>query len=407
MGESKMMRAPDILAFAVRSLHGARTRTLLMLLAMSIGVASVVVLTALGEGARRYVVDEFAQLGTDLLIMMPGRNETTGGAPPLFGETPRDLTLEDALALLRHRSVLRVAPLTVGSAPVSYGSREREVNIVGATADFFPVRHIAVASGQALPPGDAERASNVAVIGHKLKRELFDGERALGQWIRISDRRFRVIGVLSSSGQSLGQDLGDMAIIPVASAQQLFDTPSLFRVLIQARSKADMDTAQQAAVETIRQRHDGEDDVTIIAQDALLSTFDDILRALTYTVGGIAGISLAVAGILIMNVMLVAVSQRVPEIGLLKALGAPQSEILRLFLVESVLLAGAGALLGTLLAALGMLMLRQLFPAFPVAAPLWSPLAAVGVALLTGLVFGVMPARRAARLDPVRALTGR
>jgi len=247
----------------------------------------------------------------------------------------------------------------------------------------------------------------VAVIGHKVKRELFDGERALGRWIRINDRRFRVIGVLAASGQSLGQDLGDMVVIPVASAQQLFDSPSLFRVLIQARSKQDMDTAQTAVLETIRQRHDGEEDVTIIAQDALLSTFDDILRALTYTVGGIAAISLAVAGILIMNVMLVAVSQRVPEIGLLKALGASQRQVLRIFLVESVLLAGAGALLGILLASVGMLLLRQLFPAFPVAAPLWSPLAAVGVAVLTGLIFGVMPARRAARLDPVRALTGR
>jgi putative ABC transport system permease protein len=401
------MRVPDLLGFAGRSLRGARTRTALMLLAMSIGVASVVLLTALGEGARRYVVNEFAQLGTDLLIMMPGRNETTGGAPPMFGETPRDLTLGDALALQRHRSVLRVAPLTVGSAPVSFGSREREVNIIGATADFFPVRHIDVATGQPLPAGDPERGSNVAVIGNKLKRELFDGQRALGQWIRINDRRFRVIGVLADSGQSLGQDLGDMVVVPVASAQQLFDTPSLFRVLIQARSEQDMDRAQRDALETIRQRHDGEDDVTIIAQDALLNTFDNILRALTYTVGGIAAISLAVAGILIMNVMLVAVSQRVPEIGLLKAIGASERQVLRIFLVESVMLAGAGALLGILLAGLGMLALGQLFPAFPVAAPLWSPLAAAGVAVLTGLVFGVMPARRAARLDPVTALTGR
>jgi len=401
------MRTTDVLRFAFGSLAGARSRTLLMLLAMSIGVASVVVLTALGEGARRYVVGEFAQLGTHLLIMLPGRSETTGGAPPLFGETPRDLTLGDALALLRDRSITHVAPLTVGNAPVSHGSREREVTVIGATHDFFPVRHLEIGSGRPLPAIDPERSANVAVLGPGLRQELFGKQRVLGQWVRINDRRFRVIGVLADGGESLGQNLDDMIVIPVASAQSLFDTPSLFRILIQARSEGDISRAQLAARDIIRERHDGEDDVTIITQDALLNTFDGILRALTYTVGGIAAISLAVAGILIMNVMLVAVSQRIAEIGLLKALGAPERQVLRLFLVESILLAGAGAALGILIATIAIFVLRYLFPIFPIAAPPWAPLAAVGVALATGLLFGVLPARRAARLDPVRALTGR
>ncbi len=401
------MRPTDLLRFTTHSLAGARTRTLLMLLAMSIGVASVVVLTSLGEGARRYVVGEFAELGTHLLIMLPGRKETTGGPPPLFGETPRDLTLDDALALLRERSILRVAPLSVGNAPVSRGSREREVTVIGATHDFFPIRHLEIGSGSALPVIDPEVSANVAVLGAGLRQELFGSQRALGQWVRINDRRFRVVGVLGDGGESLGQNLDDMVVIPVASAQSLFNTPSLFRVLIQARSQADIPRAQRVARDIIRERHDGEDDVTIIAQDALLDTFDGILRALTYTVGGIAGISLAVAGILIMNVMLVAVSQRVSEIGLLKALGAPERQVLRIFLVESILLAGAGAVLGVLIAAATIAAARQLFPVFPIAAPLWAPLAAAGVAVFTGLLFGVLPARRAARLDPVRALTGR
>lgn len=401
------MRTPDLLRFASLSLLGARSRTLLMLLAMSIGVASVVVLTSLGEGARRYVVGEFSQLGTHLLIMLPGRTETTGGAPPLFGATPRDLTIADAMALLRHRSITRVAPLTVGNAPVSRGSREREVTIIGATHDFFPIRHLDLSSGKALPLIDPERSMNVVVLGAGLRKELFGNTRALGQWVRINDRRFRVIGILGDGGQSLGQDLDEMAVIPVASAQSLFNAPSLFRVLIQARSEADIPRAKVAARNIIRERHDGEDDVTIITQDALLQTFDDILRALTYTVGGIAGISLAVAGILIMNVMLVSVSQRVAEIGLLKALGAPETQVLRLFLVESVLLAASGALLGVLLALGTIELIAGLYPIFPIAAPAWAPIAAVAVALVTGLVFGVLPARRAARLDPVRALTGR
>ena len=225
--------------------------------------------------------------------------------------------------------------------------------------------------------------------------------------MRINDRRFRVIGLLAPGGESLGMDLGDMAIIPVASAQSLFDTPSLFRVLIQARSKEDIEAARKAALQTIRLRHDGEDDVTIITQDAMLGTFNKILRALTYTVGGIAGISLAVAGILIMNVMLVAVSQRIGEIGLLKALGGSERQVLHLFLAEAIMLAGAGALLGLLLSVLGIALMNHLYPSFPLAAPLWAPFAAAGVAVSTGLLFGVMPARRAARMDPVQALTGR
>ncbi len=401
------MRLPDLLQYAERSLRGAPTRSLLMLLAMSIGVASVILLTALGEGARRYVINEFEQLGTDLLIMLPGRNETTGGPPPLFGETPRDLTIDDALALLRHPSIRRVAPISVGNSPVSFGSREREVTIIGSTADFFPVRHVEVAIGRPLPQMPAERQLNVTVLGWRLKKELFSNQRALGAWVRIADRRFRVIGILDPAGESLGLDLGDMAVIPVASAQALFDNPSLFRVLIQARSKEEIETARKAALVTLRRRHDGVGDVTLITQDAMLSTFDRILRALTLTVAGIAGISLAVAGILIMNVMLVAVSQRVSEIGLLKALGGSERQVLRLFLAEAVMLAASGALLGLLLALVGMHLVNRLFTDFALIPPLWAAPAAVGVALATGLVFGVMPARRAARLDPVQALARR
>ena len=402
------MRLPDLLGFSARSLSGARTRTLLMLLAMSIGVASVVLLTALGEGARRYVIGEFEQLGTDLLIILPGRNETTGGPPPLFGQTPRDLTIDDALALLRQSSIKRIAPVTVGNAPVSFGSREREVTVIGSARELFPVRHLELGAGRMLPDIPADRQSNVAVLGAGLKKALFGGRSALGRWIRINDRRFRVIGQLAPAAAS--RSAWTWVIwrsFRWPRHRPCSMPPSLFRVLIRARAKEDIETARKAAIETIRQRHDGEDDVTIITQDAMLSTFDRILGALTYTVGGIAGISLAVAGILIMNVMLVAVSQRIGEIGLIKALGGSERQVMQLFLAESVMLAGAGALAGLLLAGLGIVTVKHLYPSFPFAAPLWSPFAAAGVALVTGLLFGVAPARRAARMDPVQALTGR
>ena len=401
------MRANDLIQFGIRSISGTPQRTLLMLLAMAIGVGSVMVLTALGEGARRYVTGEFSQLGTNLLIVLPGRSETTGGAPPIMGETPRDLTLDDAIVLTRNRSVQTVAPITVGSAPVSYKQLEREVTILGSTSELLPVRELKLKRGKFLPAGDPNRGTAVAVLGGKLKKELFGNNRALGQWIRISDRRYRVIGILEASGQSLGTDLSDIAIIPVASAQSMFNTNSLFRILVKARGRGALPKAKQDVLRTIKERHDGEEDITVITQDAMLSTFDDIFLALTMTVTGIAAISLAVAGILIMNVMLVAVSQRTSEIGLLKALGSPAKQILRLFLVEASLLSVTGAIIGVGVAFSGVWVLEQIFPNFPLAIPLWSFAAAIGVALFTGLLFGVLPARRAAALDPVLALSGR
>jgi len=401
------VRLEDDLRLGIRFLATQRARAWLTVLAMALGTAAVILLSALGEGARRYVLDEFAQLGTHLVIVLPGRSETTGGPPPLLGETPRDLTLGDAIALGRSRLVKRFAPIVVGSAPVSFGSLSREVTIVGSTSDFLEVRQLEMARGHFLPPGDPQRGRPVVVLGEKLSGELFGRQRALGRWLRIGDRRFRVIGILASSGESLGMELGDLAVIPVASAQALFDSPALFRILIQAPSRSALPAAKEAIRDTIRERHDGEDDVTIITQDALLSTFDRILNALTLAVSGIAAISLVVAGVLIMNVMLVAVSQRTAEVGLLKALGAAKSQILTLFLTEALLLAGAGAVSGLVAAFASVYLFNSQVEALSLVVPLWAPLAATTVSVLTGLVFGLLPALRAARLDPVIALSGR
>ncbi len=401
------MRTSDFFRSGLHALATHRARTWLSLLAIALGTMSVIVLSSLGEGARRYVLNEFTQLGTHLLIVLPGRNETTGGPPPLLGETPRDLTLGDALALTRSRHVSLVAPIAFGSAPVSVAGLEREVNILGSTSDLQPVRHLSLAQGRFLPPGDPRRGRPMAVLGHGLTKELFGNQTAVGRRIRIGDRRFRVIGVLAGDGHSLGQDLGDMAIIPVASARALFDSPGLFRILAQASGRESLSAAKESIQSIIRTRHDGEDDVTVITQDALLSTFDRILLALTYSVSGIAAISLVVAGVLIMNVMLVSVTQRTGEIGLLKALGATDGQVLGLFLVEALLLTALGAVLGLLLGFGVIEVFNGRVDTFQLVSPRWAPPAAVAVSMLTGLVFGLMPALRAARLDPVVALSGR
>jgi len=401
------MKPNDLVTFCIRSLLGYPLRTALMLLAMSIGVASVVVLTSLGEGARIYVSQQFSSLGTHLLIVIPGRSETTGGPPPLLGETPRDLTIDDALSLERSSAVRRVAPVMIGAVEVAFGNRSREVFIMGSTAAMYLIRDLRMAQGRFLPEGEVRRAAAVCVLGHKLKSELFGSRSPLGEFVRIGERRFRVIGVLAEKGQSLGMDISDVAIIPVASASAMFNQSSLFRILVQAQNRDAIKRAKQFVLSIIRSRHDGEDDVTVVTQDALLATFDRIFKALTYTVAGIAAISLAVAGILIMNVMLIAVSQRTAEIGLLKAVGAPGGQVLRLFLSESALLSLVGAAVGLLLSAVGLLVLARMFPDFPVKAPLWAPVAAVSVALGTGVLFGVLPACRAAQMDPVAALSRR
>lgn len=397
----------DTLTQALAAISTQRLRAGLIILAMSIGVASVSVLTALGESARRYVVNEFEALGTNLVIVLPGRTETTGGQPPLFGETPRDLTLDDAEALFRSHHIAAIAPVTVGSAPVSSLGLERETNVLGSTHALRRVRRLTVAQGSFLPKTEVDKALSVCVIGQTIRNELFANQPALGQWLRINDRRFRVIGVLAAEGQSVGTDFDEIVIIPVASAQALFDTHSLFRVLIEAKSKPDMYKAVDDIRGIIKARHEGEDDVTLITQDSVVSTFDKILTALTLTVAGIAGISLAVAGVLVMNVMLVSVTQRTSEIGLLKALGATRRQLLWLFLVEAAMLSLAGAVLGVVLGYLTLGGLQVFYPSFPMHLPAWALLAALAVSLFTGLLFGVLPARKAANLDPVAALAKR
>nr|AOO54673.1 antimicrobial peptide ABC transporter permease [uncultured bacterium] len=401
------MHLRDIISFGFRASLGYPARTLLMLLAMAISVGSVVILSSLGEGARQYVLGQFSSLGTNLIIVLPGRSETVGGPPPLLGITPRDLTLDDALALTRSAAIRHVAPIVVGAAPVSAGVRERETSVLGSTPALFPIRQLEMAQGRFLPEGDPSRAAAVCVLGYEIKTELFGTSPAVGETVRIGDRRFRVIGVLADKGESVGMDMGDIVIVPVAAAQALFNTSSLFRIMVEASGRDAIERAKAVISAIIRERHDGEDDITIITQDAILATFDKIFVALTLTVAGIAAISLAVAGILIMNVMLIAVSQRRSEVGLLKAIGAPGGRIMALFLAESAILSLVGAALGLALAAAGTWLIGRIFPDFPLSMPLWALAAAVGVALATGLVFGVLPARRAARLDPVQSLSRR
>ena len=380
----------------------------MLLLSVAIGVTAVVLLTAVGEGARRYITGEFTALGTHLLIVLPGKSETAGNVGGLMiGETARDLTLDDALAIERSPYIVQVAPVVVGSGNASWREREREITVLGATTPMLAIQHWSMQAGRFLPAVDMDVATPVCVMGSVVRDEFFGRTDPLGQWLRIGDSRCRVIGVLAQSGIAGPFATDELVILPVASAQQIFNAPGVFRILAEAVSNEAIPAARRDIISIVKARHQGEEDITVVTQDAILSTFDAIFDIITAALAGIAAISLFVAGVLIMNVMLVAVSQRTREIGLLMALGAKQRHITSLFLTEAVCLSLLGALLGLIVGTIGTNVLGILFPIVDFAAPLWAMVAAVGIAVLSGLLFGILPARRAARLDPVHALAGR
>ncbi len=400
------MRLTDIIIFTGQTLGRHRFRSAMTLLSMAIGVAAVVTLTGLGEGARGYVLGQFSFLGTDTLIMFPGRKETTGGMPPVTGSAARNITLSDAETLQRMvRGVEQVAPLVVGSAPISYQSRSRETMTVGTTAEFFAIREIEMRQGKPLPDIPMGQAKNVCVIGETVKTELFDGQSAIGKWLRVSDRRCRIIGLTKGRGDAFGMDLSDAVFIPVASAQSLFNTEALFRVFFKVSENTALATVEQQLLKIMTELHQGELDVTLVRPDAMISTFNDLLLVLTFAIVGIASISLLVAGILIMNITLISVNQRTREIGLLKAIGAPAGQIRMLFLAEASLLALVGALTGVLIGELLIFAGNRFFPDIPFYTPYWAIMSAVGVAFITSMVFAYLPANRAAKLEPVIALT--
>ncbi len=399
------MRTRDLLRFAGGGLRGHRLRTSLSLLGVGIGVASVILLTSLGEGARRYITGEFASIGSNLLIIVPGKTETAGMAP-LVSTAPHDLTIEDAEALLlRVPAVRKVAPLVVGTASVRAGERSRETTVVGTTREMLEIRHLKMGSGRFLPPGVRDAA--LCVLGARVQRELFPNENPLGKLVRIGDWRFRVIGVIAPRGTSIGMDMDEVVEVPVETGLRIFNRGSLFRILAEVGSHEELDRARTAVIDVLRERHDGEEDVTVLTQDSILSTFNSILKVLTAALAGIAAISLGVAGLGIMNVMLVSVSERTREIGVLKAIGATRGQVVAVFLVEAAILATAGGAIGLAGGFVSGQLVQQMYPDFPFETPGWAVPAALGVSCSVGLIFGIMPASHAARLDPVAALMRR
>lgn len=392
----------DALQLAFRAVTAQRLRSFLTLLGIAVGIASVILLTSIGEGIHRFVLGEFSQFGTNVITATPGKTKTGGSASGL-PSSARPLSLEDAASLVRLPNVVAVTPNVRGNAEVEGNGRTRRTLVYGVNADSRIVFRSTVRSGQFLPPEDAGSARAFVVLGAKVKEELFGSESPLGQRLRIGGLHFRIIGVMEPKGQFLGIDLDDTAFIPAGRAQELFNREGVDEINIAATEGIPSAIVAEHIRRQLVERH-GREDFTLITQEEMLKTLSNILNVLTMAVGALGGISLLVGGVGIVTIMTIAVSERTGEIGLLVALGAPRRTILALFLGEAVALSALGGFLGLLLG-FGLAQLIHLaLPPLPVHTPLSFVVLAELVAIAIGLAAGVLPARRAARLDPVEAL---
>lgn len=395
------MRVPDVIRYTLGAVQAQRGRSLLTVTGIAIGVAAVVALTAIGEGIHRFVLAEFTQFGTNLIAIAPGKTSTLGLSGAIVSNV-RPLSLDDARALERVADVQAVVPVVQGNAAVERAGSSRRTMVIGAGHRVPEIWAMRPAIGRFLPEeGGGARA--FAVLGSKLHRELFGTASALGARIRIGGEPYRVIGVMQSKGQMLGFDLDDTVFIPVERALAMFNRASLMEIDLLYDRAADSGVVAER-VRTLLQRRHGTEDFTITTQDQMLDVLGSVLDVLTATVGALGGISLAVGGIGILTIMTIAVRERRREIGLLRALGAGRGQILVLFLLEAVLLAVFGGLMGLMAGVGGAWLIGAALPALPTHTAWDFVLVAELVAALIGLAAGVLPAMQAAAIDPVVAL---
>ena len=396
------MRPTDLIALALAALAAHRLRSALTLLGIAVGIAAVILLTSIGEGIHRYVLAEFSQFGSNVIAIQPGKTRT-GGVVSGLPTSARPLLPEDAQAIARLTDVVAVTPSVWGNAEVSGNGRLRRTTVYGVGPDMLRVFNGRLASGRFLPAEEVGSERALVVLGAKLERELFGSAGALGARLAIGNMQFRVIGVLAPKGQFLGIDLDDTAFIPASRALELFNRVGVNEIDVVFREGASASRVEAQLRDFMRARH-GREDFTLVSQQEMLSTLSDILDVLTLAVGALGGISLLVGGVGIFTIMTIAVTERASEIGLLGARGARRRSVLTLFLAEAVVLAGLGGVLG-LGAGFGIAQLAHaLLPALPVHTPVGFALLALAASAAIGLLAGLMPARRAARLDPVVAL---
>lgn len=396
------MNSADTVRFAFQSLIAHRLRTILSISAIAVGIAAVILLTAIGDGVQRFVLSEFTQFGTNIITITPGKINTHGGSLGAIGSA-RLLTIEDAMALKQSRYAQYTNATVVGNAEIRANGRSRRVTAYGQGADFSRAFNMHVAIGQFLPHDDPRNPRAYVVLGAKVHTELFGDANPLGALLQVGGSRFRVIGVMASKGQVLGFDLDDTVFMPTTRALEVFNRQGLMEIQVSYFPDAPVDVVVDDLHRILVARH-GREDFSMKPQKQMLSTLSTVLNVLKFAVAALGSISLLVGAVGMVTLMHIAVSERVAEIGLLTALGATRARIRSLFLVESIALSTVGGLVG-LIAGSGIAgVLKLIIAGLPVNVPWNYVLAALCLSMLIGLVTGVVPAMRAARLNPVDAL---
>jgi len=396
------MLTRDFIKLAIGSVWAHRMRSFLTALGIAVGIASVILLTSIGEGIHRFVLAEFTQFGTNLIAVTPGKASTLGISGAVVSNV-RPLSMDDAEALKRLPRVLDVVPVVQGNAAIEAGHRSRRTMVLGVGPAVPRVWQMKPSVGRFLPDDDPRHARPFVVLGSKVRNELFATENPLGKRIRIGSESYRVVGVMESKGQMLGFDLDDAVYIPAQKAMSMFNRESVMEVDLLYSPDTDSKALSDKIKQLLTSRH-GREDFTIITQDQMLETLGSILNILTLAVGALGAISLLVGGIGILTIMTIAITERTPEIGLLRAVGARRTEILTLFIGEAIVLASIGGIAGLVLGAGGAWLLGVAVPALPTHTPWSYAIAAELVAAAIGLAAGVAPAYKAANMDPVEAL---
>lgn len=391
----------DLIKLAISTLVSHKQRSLLTALGLIIGIAAVVILTSIGRGIHSFVLSEFTQFGTHLIAVYPGKTTTLGVSGATIS-TVRPLSESDAVSLSKLEHVEAVVPVIQGNARIEAGNRQRRTTILGVGSDVPTVWQVKIGNGRFLPH-DTGNPRAFAVLGHKMRMELFGNRNPLGQRIRIGTDRFRVIGVMEPKGQILGFDLDDTVYIPAGKAMEIFDRQSLMEIDVLYSSQAQAEHVENNIKRRLIARH-GSEDFTIITQNKMLEKMDSVLSILTLAVAALGSISLMVGSVGILTIMTIAVSERITEIGLLRAIGAERVVIFRLFLGEALLMSVTGGIGGVILGVLLVQLCSAFIPALPVELAWGYILAAFSISLLIGVASGVTPAIKAARLNPLEAL---
>ncbi|MBY0575701.1 MAG: ABC transporter permease [Gallionellaceae bacterium] len=396
------MLFPDLIHLTTSSFVAYRLRSFLTGLGIAIGITAVILLTSIGEGLRQFVLAEFSQFGTNIINIQPGRTQTHGANVGIFGSV-KTISIEDAQALRHLPNIEYVDPSMMGNAEVRFNGRTRRTMVHGHGHEMPNIFSMKVQTGSFLPDDDPIQPRALVVLGSKVSQELFAGQNPLGSYLRVGGQRYRVVGVMEPKGQILGFDLDDTVFIPAARALELFNRPGLMEIHVSYKANVELQSVVNSITALLKERH-GREDFTLVPQEKALEVLGSVLDVITFAVGALGGISLLVGGVGILTIMTMAVTERTSEIGLLRALGARERQVLMLFLGEAMLLSALGGLAGLLLGAGIAQALHLMFPALPVHTPwLFAALAELS-AITIGLAAGVTPAIRAARLDPVEAL---